>query len=112
MNAHETEMLDDNGGRPDITFLTTLPNEPEAQMAADTLRSQGVPVLLRPGGPGVGAWASASTFEHDIFVRTHDLGEARRILESFNGEDSGRAVPRRTTVPTKRAVRKGSRRPR
>lgn len=109
MTANDTNTLDNHGDDRDITFLATLPNEPEAHMAADTLRSHGVPVLLRAGGPGVGAWASAAAFEHDLFVRSDDLREARRILASFSGAELGRTVPRRTAAPRWRAVRKGAR---
>lgn len=49
-------------------------------MLKDILRDAGIPVLVRPGGPGLGAWASAATFEHAIYVREGDLERAREVL--------------------------------
>lgn len=61
-------------------YLTTAPNEIEANLIAGRLRDEGIPVMLRPGGPGFGAWASALTFEHGVYVREGDLERAREIL--------------------------------
>jgi hypothetical protein len=62
-------------------FLTTAPNEIEANLIAGILRDEGIPVMLRPGGPGFGAWASSFTFEHAIYVRESDIERARSVLE-------------------------------
>lgn len=64
-------------------YLLTAPNEIEASMIAGRLRDAGIPVMLRPGGPGLGAWASALSFEHGVYVRAGDLDRARALL----GED-------------------------
>ena len=67
-----------------IVWLATAANEVEATMWADTIRGQGIPVLVRPGGPGAGAWASAATFEHDIYVREPDLAAARDAMGAID----------------------------
>jgi hypothetical protein len=62
-------------------WLVSVPNEIEANLIAGILRDSGLAVLVRPGGPGLGAWASAATFEHAIYVRHADLDRARTILD-------------------------------
>ncbi len=61
-------------------YLLTAPNEIEASLVAGRLRDAGIPVMVRPGGPGLGAWASALTFEHGVYVRAGDLDRARELL--------------------------------
>ncbi len=92
-----------------LVWLVTAPNEPEAQMWANTIRGEGIPVFLKAGGPGVGAWASASSFEHELFVRERDLFRARKITKSMfsRAASPGRDLPRRTSTPRGRRVRKG-----
>lgn len=104
----EPEALDDDGGTPRIIWLATAPNEPEAQMWAETLRRQNIPVFVRPGGPGVGAWASVASFEHELFVRERDISAARKLSRSLLSPNSParRLVPRRRTAPTSRAARR------
>jgi hypothetical protein len=62
-------------------YLLTAPNEIEASLIAGRLRDAGIPVMVRPGGPGLGAWASAATFEHGLYVRAGDLDQARALLD-------------------------------
>ena len=64
----------------DITFLMTAPNEPMARFWEDVLVDAGIPVLVRPGGPGAGGWGSVATFSHDLYVRRDDLARAREIV--------------------------------
>ena len=64
----------------DITFLMTAPNEPMARFWEDLLVDAGIPVLVRPGGPGAGGWGSVATFAHDLYVRRDDLARAREIV--------------------------------
>ena len=64
----------------DITFLMTAPNEPMARYWEDVLVDAGIPVLVRPGGPGAGGWGSVATFAHDLYVRQDDLARAREIV--------------------------------
>ncbi len=71
----------------DIVWLTTAPNEPIAQMWAADLRNENIPVMLKPGGPGFGAWASAATFEHELFVRQTDYARARDLLTELEDVD-------------------------
>ncbi len=70
-----------DGGPP--VHLQTVPNEIEAGMLSSILRDASIPVLVRPGGPGLGAWASAATFEHAIYVRESDLERAREVLSEI-----------------------------
>ena len=65
----------------DIAFLMTAPNEPMARFWEDLLVDAGIPVLVRPGGPGAGGWGSVATFAHDLYVRRDDLARAREIVE-------------------------------
>ena len=64
----------------DITFLMTAPNEPMARFWEDVLVDAGIPVLVRPGGPGAGGWGSVAMFAHDLYVREDDLARAREIV--------------------------------
>jgi ABC-type sulfate transport system substrate-binding protein len=66
----------------DIAFLMTAPNEPMARYWEDVLVAAGIPVLVRPGGPGAGGWGSVATFAHDLYVRRNDLTRAREIVEA------------------------------
>lgn len=99
-NSHENA--------PQVVWLATAPNEPEAQMWAETLRRHDIPVFVRPGGPGVGAWASVASFEHELFVQDRDLPAARRLSRSLLSESAvaRRTVPRRRSTPTIRAARR------
>ena len=69
----------------DIVFLMTAPNEPMARFWEDVLVDAGIPVLVKPGGPGAGGWGSVATFEHDLYVRREDLERAREIVAE-NGD--------------------------
>jgi hypothetical protein len=44
-------------------------------------------VLVRPGGPGAGAWGSVATFEHGLYVREGDLERAREIIAAEGDGD-------------------------
>ena len=72
----------------DIVLLTVAQSEVEGMMLADTVRSAGIQVLIKAGGPGMGAWASTATFEHRLYVRADRLEEARALI---NASDSGQA---------------------
>lgn len=72
--------VEDERERSVPAYLLTAPNEIEASLIAGRLRDAGIPVMLRPGGPGLGAWASALTFEHGVYVRAGDLDHARELL--------------------------------
>lgn len=102
------ESRDDGGETPRVVWLATAPNEPEAHMWAETLRRQNIPVFVRPGGPGVGAWASVASFEHELFVRDRDLVAARKVSRSLLSDHAParRLVPRRRSAPTSRASRR------
>jgi len=67
---------------PPVLFQT-VPNEIEASMLSDILRDANIPVMVRAGGPGLGAWASAATFEHAIYVRNSDLERAREVISEI-----------------------------
>jgi hypothetical protein len=85
----EGAVVDENTG--EIVWLMTVDNEPIAQMWAESLRGEGIPVMLRPGGPGVGAWGSVAVFEHHIYVRASDLPRAQSVIADLEGVDDGEA---------------------
>lgn len=70
-----------------IVYLTTMPNEPLAQMWAETLRQNGIEVLVRPGGPGAGAWGSSFTFEHELHVLRSQHPAALQLLDELNSPE-------------------------
>jgi hypothetical protein len=72
----------------DLAFLVTAPNEPLARLWEQLLIEAGIPVLVRPGGPGAGAWASVATFEHELYVRASDLERAREIIAEDDEAES------------------------
>lgn len=74
-----------------IVHVATAPSEVEGMMWADALRERGIMVMLKPGGPGAGGWASSATFEHALYVREEDYDRALDILEPFT---EGEAEPR------------------
>lgn len=80
------------GNRDEIVLLATAGSEVEAGMWNQSLQAAGVKALIRPGGPGAGAWASAATFDHQIFVRADQLALAHEVLEG--AMDVGRPLPR------------------
>ena len=98
------------GSSDAIVWLVTAPNDPEAQLWANTLRALDIPVFVRSGGPGVGAWASVSSFEHDLLVRERDLVRAYRVVRELlasaapirSGLRGRRAAPR-----VNRVIRQG-----
>jgi hypothetical protein len=69
-----------------VVYLTTMPNEPIAQMWAETLRQNGIEVLVRAKGPGIGAWGSSFTFEHDLYVLKSNR-RAALLLEQLRSDD-------------------------
>jgi hypothetical protein len=79
----DSELDTGAGDDTPIVWLVTAANEVEAMMWADVIRGQKIPVLLRAGGPGAGAWASSATFEHRLYVREPDLPAARAVLDSI-----------------------------
>ncbi len=67
----------------DIVLLALASSEVEAGMWNEALQEANIRTLIRSSGPGAGAWASAATFEHSIFVRAADLERARAVLGSW-----------------------------
>lgn len=81
----------------DIVLLAVAQSEVEGQMWANALRDGGVNVLVKAGGPGMGAWASAATFEHRLYVRRDQLAKAQAILgrgATSTGVRARRQAPR------------------
>lgn len=70
-----------------IVYLTTVSNEPLAQLSADILRQEGIASMVRASGAGVGAWGSAATLSHDLYVVDSEHDRALEILNSFNEAD-------------------------
>lgn len=78
--------------RDEIVLLGTAGSEVEAGMWNQSLQAAGVKALIRPGGPGAGAWASAATFDHQVFVRADQLELAQKVLAGVMEES--RPLPR------------------
>ena len=76
----------------EIVLLGTAGSEVEAGMWNQVLQSEGIKALIRPGGPGAGAWASSASFDHQIFVRADQLEAAQLALEG--ALEGGRPLPR------------------
>jgi hypothetical protein len=70
----------EGAGDDALAYLTTLPNEPLAEMWAETLRRNGIEVLVKPLGPGFGAWGSNFSFDHELYVLTSHHDQAKAIL--------------------------------
>lgn len=70
-----------------VVYLTTVPNEPMAQMWAETLRQHGIEVLVKSKGPGIGAWGSSFTFEHDLYVLNSNRRAALLLLREMTEQD-------------------------
>lgn len=75
-----------------IVYLATVPNEPLALMWQQILRDEGITAMIKPTGPGVGAWGSAATFEHQIFVIASDRERAREIMADVESPDADDVV--------------------
>jgi len=73
--------MDESAG--EIVLLVTAPNEPIARMWVEVLRAEGVRVLLRAEGPGIGAWGSEAMFPHQLYVRASDLERAQTVLDEL-----------------------------
>ncbi len=62
------------------------PNEAIAGLWKSILESEEIATMIRPMGPGFGAWGSVATFEHEVLVRRADAERAREILDGLEGE--------------------------
>jgi hypothetical protein len=69
-----------------IVYLATVANEPLASLYADVLQAAGIRTMAKPRGPGYGAWASAATLEHDLYVLRSRLPEAEAIVRELEAE--------------------------
>ena len=67
-----------------IVYLATVPNEPLARMYADVLEDAGIKTMVKAVGPGIGAWGSAFTLEHEIYVLRSHLPEAEAIVRDLD----------------------------
>lgn len=89
----------------EIVLLGVAGSEIEAGMWKDELEQADIRTLVRPGGPGAGAWASSATFEHQVFVRADQLELAQEVLDG--ALDKPNSHPRkRQSVPTVNRARK------
>ena len=70
-----------------IVYLATVGNEPLARMWAELLADEGVRAMLKPLGPGMGAWASTATFEHELYVLQSQLSQAQAIVRQLETDD-------------------------
>jgi hypothetical protein len=77
------DQADHTGGK--VVYLATAPNETLAQLWIQALRDAGVKAMAKPLGPGFGAWASAFTLEHALYVLESQLETAREVLSDLEG---------------------------
>ena len=63
-----------------VVYLATAPNEPLAQLWVEILADAGIRAMMKPVGPGYGAWGSAATLEHELYVLRSRLEEAAAVL--------------------------------
>ena len=70
-----------------IVFLATAANEPLARMWAEILADAGIRAMVKAGGPGIGAWGSAATLEHELYVLRSQLPEAETIIRELGTEE-------------------------
>lgn len=88
----------------DIVLLDSAGSEVEAGWWKQALENAGVRTLVRAGGPGAGAWASAATFDHQVFVRADQLEMARDVLAGALNSKSSLPRTRRSAPRVNRAV--------
>jgi hypothetical protein len=69
-----------------IVYLATVANEPLASLYADVLQAAGIRSMAKPRGPGYGAWASAATLEHDLYVLRSRLADAEAIVRDLEDQ--------------------------
>lgn len=74
-------------GRP--VRVAVAPNEAIAGLWRSVLAEAGIVSLVRPLGPGFGAWGSVATFEHEVLAPEADAADAIALLGDFEaiGED-------------------------
>ena len=70
-----------------IVYLATVANEPLARMWAEVLEAAGIRTMVKSLGGGIGAWASAATLEHELYVLRSRLPEAEAILRDLATEE-------------------------
>ncbi|MFM9106604.1 MAG: hypothetical protein ACKOWF_07890 [Chloroflexota bacterium] len=69
-----------------LVVIAIAPNEIVARLWEAALADEGIRSLLRPLGPGYGAWASAATLEHEIAVLATDADRAREVLAALDDD--------------------------
>lgn len=89
-----------------ILQVATASSEIEAMMWRDALAGAGITAMIRPGGPGMGAWASAATFEHAIYVREDQVDAARQVLDRARGTTVRPRARRRAPLVNRRSLRR------
>jgi hypothetical protein len=77
-------------GRP--VQVAVAPNEPIAGLWRSVLEESGIVTMIRPLGPGFGAWGSVATFEHEVLVPEADAADARALLADFAADDDDAEV--------------------
>lgn len=63
-------------------LLASAPNEAVAAMWRELLVAEGVPVLVKVGGPGV-AYFTPALAEHYLYVRADQAERARQLLDDY-----------------------------
>lgn len=66
--------------------LATYPNEMEAQMTAQILKENGIPVSIQPLGGGYGALGVIQFIPHRVYVTEDNLERAKELTEVDESE--------------------------
>ena len=67
-----------------VVYLATVANEPLAALCTEALEEAGIRAMAKPTGPGYGAWASAATLPHELYVLRSRLADAEAVLRELN----------------------------
>lgn len=66
-----------------VVYLATVANEPLAVLCTELLDAAGIRAMAKPTGPGYGAWASAATLPHELYVLRSRLADAETVLREM-----------------------------
>lgn len=70
-----------------VVYLATVPNEPLARMWVDILADAGIRAMAKAIGPGYGAWASAATLEHELYVLRSQVAQAQDVIREVQSTE-------------------------
>ena len=83
-------MTDESDERERVT-LEVFQGEPLARLAAQRLREEGIPCMVRPLGVGPGGWGMAANLPYAVYVLPANEAQARDLLALPATEDEAKA---------------------